>query len=110
MLKVSIFNFKGGTGKSTTALNLGAAMASSERRVLLIDLDGQRTLSFGLGLDGESPNAVEWLTGNSFLTPLPTATENLSIIPGGIDMFHLRSMMICLHQHSNVLRASLILY
>lgn len=91
MLKVSIFNFKGGTGKSTTALNLGAAMASSERRVLLIDLDGQRTLSFGLGLDGESPNAVEWLTGDSFLTPLPTATENLSIIPGGIDMFHLRS-------------------
>lgn len=62
MLKVAIFNFKGGTGKSTTALNLGASLATSKRKVLLIDLDGQRTLSFGLGLDGQQPTAKEWLT------------------------------------------------
>lgn len=61
MLKVAVFNFKGGTGKSTTTLNLGETLATSKRKVLLIDLDGQRTLSFGLGLDGDAPTALNWL-------------------------------------------------
>lgn len=91
MLKVSIFNFKGGTGKSTTVLNLGASMAGSQRRVLLIDLDGQRTLSFGLGMDGDRPTTVDWLTGEGLFSPLPTETKNLSLIPGDIEMFHMRS-------------------
>jgi chromosome partitioning protein len=59
MLKIAVFNFKGGTGKSTTALSLGAALAASKLKVLLIDLDGQRTLSFGLGMDGKQPTTLE---------------------------------------------------
>lgn len=89
MLKVAVFNLKGGTGKSTTALNLGAALASPKRRVLLIDLDGQRTLSFGLGMDGQTPTALDWLTSQGLFTPLATATKNLSLIPGDIGMFRL---------------------
>lgn len=88
MLKVSVFNFKGGTGKSTTALNLGAALATSKRKVLLIDLDGQRTLSFGLGMDGQTPTALDWLTGDEAV-PIATAVKNLSLIPGNIGMFRL---------------------
>ncbi|PSB27654.1 ParA family protein [Chlorogloea sp. CCALA 695] len=89
MLKVAVFNLKGGTGKSTTALNLGAALASPKRRVLLIDLDGQRTLSFALGMDGQTPTALDWLTSQGLFTPLATATKNLSLIPGDIGMFRL---------------------
>lgn len=89
MLKVAVFNLKGGTGKSTTALNLGAAMAGPKRRVLLIDLDGQRTLSFALGMDGQTPTALDWLTSEGLFTPLATNTKNLSLIPGDIGMFRL---------------------
>lgn len=89
MLNVAIFNFKGGTGKSTTVLNLGAALAKSKLNVLLIDLDGQRTLSFGLGLDGQQPTALSWLTTDEKITPLPTQIRNLSLIPGDIGMFRL---------------------
>lgn len=89
MLKVAVFNLKGGTGKSTTALNLGAAIASPKRRVLLIDLDGQRTLSFALGMDGQSPTALDWLTSSGLFTPLATQTKNLSLIPGDIGLFRL---------------------
>ena len=89
MLKIAVFNLKGGTGKSTTALNLGAAIASPKRRVLLIDLDGQRTLSFALGMDGQTPTALSWLTTEGLFTPLATATKNLSLIPGDIGMFRL---------------------
>ncbi len=89
MLKIAVFNLKGGTGKSTTALNLGAAIASPKRRVLLIDLDGQRTLSFALGMDGQTPTALDWLTTEGLFTPLATATKNLSLIPGDIGLFRL---------------------
>jgi len=89
MLKIGIFNFKGGTGKSTTALNLGAALARSKNKTLLIDLDGQRTLSFGLGMDGQEPTALDWLTSDEAIAPLATANKNLSLIPGNIGMFRL---------------------
>jgi chromosome partitioning protein len=89
MLTIACFNFKGGTGKSTTVLNLGAALATTKRKVLLIDLDGQRTLSFGLGLDGQSPTAVDWLTSDEAIAPLTTQTKNLTLIPGDIGMFRL---------------------
>ncbi|GFE71902.1 ParA family protein [Chroococcus sp. FPU101] len=90
MLKIAIFNFKGGTGKSTTALNLGACLATSKRKVLLIDLDGQRTLSFGLGLDGDVPTALNWLSGGE-IQPVETKTKNLWLIPGDLGMFQLEA-------------------
>lgn len=90
MLKVAIFNFKGGTAKSTTVLNLGACLATSKRKVLLIDLDGQRTLSFGLGLDGDIPTALNWLSGGE-IQPVETKTKNLWLIPGDLEMFQLEA-------------------
>jgi chromosome partitioning protein len=89
MLKIAVFNFKGGTGKSTTALNLGAFLAKSKLNTLLIDLDGQRTLSFGLGLDGQEPTALDWLTSDEAIAPPSTSVKNLSLIPGDIGMFRL---------------------
>jgi chromosome partitioning protein len=89
MLKIAVFNFKGGTGKSTTALNLGAFLAKSKFNTLSIDLDGQRTLSFGLGLDGQEPTALDWLTSDETIAPLATSVKNLSLIPGDIGMFRL---------------------
>ena len=90
MLKVAVFNFKGGTAKSTTTLNLGACLATSKRKVLVIDLDGQRTLSFGLGLDGDAPTALNWL-GDGEVQPITTKTKNLWLIPGDLGMFQLET-------------------
>ncbi len=90
MLKIAIFNFKGGTGKSTTALNLGAALAKAQQKTLLIDLDGQRTLSFGLGVDGKKPSALDWLTNSGkSIEPIPSVVKNLFVLPGDLGMFQL---------------------
>jgi len=91
VIVISIFNFKGGTGKSSTTLNLGAFLASSKRQTLLIDLDGQRTLSFGLGMDGDKPTTIDWLNNQEAIIPIPTQVKHLSLIPGHIGMFRLIS-------------------
>ncbi|NEO34392.1 MAG: ParA family protein [Symploca sp. SIO3C6] len=88
MLKVAVWNFKGGTGKSITTQNLGDRLANLKYKTALIDLDGQRTLSFGLGMDGKTPTALDWLNGEE-VNPIDTGIKNLSLIPGDIGMFRL---------------------
>jgi chromosome partitioning protein len=51
--RIAVFNHKGGTGKTTTAINLAAGMAEAGRRVLLIDADGQGNVGASLGIAGQ---------------------------------------------------------
>ena len=86
---VAIANQKGGVGKTTTAVNLSAALAELKSRVLLIDLDpqGNATSSFGLQeVEGESVYGA--LLGNDSVADkvLPTRLENLFVIPADLDL------------------------
>jgi chromosome partitioning protein len=86
---VALANQKGGVGKTTTAVNLGAALAELGHRILLIDLDPQAnaTSSFGLqGTDGTS--LYDPLLGGASITEkiLPTRRDGLFIVPADIDL------------------------
>lgn len=87
---LAIANQKGGVGKTTTAINLGTALAAAGERVLVIDLDPQGNASTGLGIDRRNRELTTYdvLIGQASLrdTILPTAVARLSIAPSTIDL------------------------
>ncbi|NJM17177.1 MAG: AAA family ATPase [Bacteroidales bacterium] len=64
----SIINNKGGTGKTTTTLNLGAALAEKRKKVLFVDFDGQANLTTSLGMNDQGHHVGDVLLGKCTLT------------------------------------------
>jgi chromosome partitioning protein len=87
---IAIANQKGGVGKTTTAINLGTALAAIGEHVLIIDLDPQGNASTGLGIDRRSRrySTYDVLMGEAMLRDavLATAVPRLSIAPSTQDL------------------------
>jgi chromosome partitioning protein len=86
---VAVANQKGGVGKTTTAINLGAALAAFDRKVALIDFDPQANATSGLGLSRQKngANAYDVLLGADPREALrPTAFPNLWLMPSARDL------------------------
>jgi chromosome partitioning protein len=85
---VAVCNQKGGVGKTTTTINLGAALAEHGRRVLLVDLDPQGSLSVGMGMDAHNleRSIYDVLLGGTHVTEVleRTEVENMDLVPSNI--------------------------
>jgi len=87
---VAVANQKGGVGKSTTAINLGAALALQGERVLVVDLDPQANATSGLGIEHGS---LEQTTYDVLVSDVPiedviepSSVRELFVLPAGIDL------------------------
>lgn len=87
---ISVVNQKGGVGKTTTVMNLGAVLAAIKKKVLIIDLDPQGNSSTGLGLDLHKRNKSIYdviINNDSILESIfETKVPNLHVIPSTMDL------------------------
>lgn len=108
---IAIANQKGGVGKTTTAINLGAALAMAGHPTILIDLDPQGNASTGLGIgdDRRKLTVYDLLAGSESLQDCAISTEidNLSIVPATPDLSSADVELSQAHDRTRLLRRKL---
>ena len=82
---ISLINHKGGVGKTTSAINIGAGLVEIGKKVLLLDLDPQANLTLSLGIPRQPITIYESLRGESELIPYKVK-EGLDVVPSTLDL------------------------
>ncbi|MGH9341631.1 MAG: ParA family protein [Acidobacteriota bacterium] len=80
---IAVINQKGGTGKTTTTINLGTALADLGKRVLLVDFDPQASLSYSLGLSPPRGTLIGVFSDGSLHK---TENKNLHVLPSSLEL------------------------
>jgi len=108
---ISVANQKGGVGKTTTAVNLGASLAAAERTVLVIDVDPQANATSGLGIDPDQLEASSYdaLIGDVAARDAIVTTEldYLDLLPANRDLAGAEIELVDAERRETRLRAAL---
>ena len=95
MRKIAIVGFKGGIGKTTTCVSLGAALALRGHRVLLIDTDTQANLAVSLGITEYKKSLADVLIRKATATEcVVNARKNLDLLPSSLKLFKAQQRMV----------------
>jgi chromosome partitioning protein len=101
---VSVINQKGGTGKTTTTINLGSALSKAGKRILLIDLDPQANLSYSLGVEEPQGTLADVFTGGKKIKDIILNLGNLSVAPGSNDLVDIEISLVTQPERESFLK------
>ena len=103
---IAVVNQKGGVGKTTTAVNLAASLAASERAILLVDLDPQANATSAFGILDPAYQLYDVLCGESALlaATVPTELAYLHVLPAGPDLSGAEIELVTIEDRESQLR------
>ena len=107
MKVIAIINQKGGTGKTTTTINLGSALAKEWKKVLVIDLDPQGNLGYSLGVLESEYSMADVLLGEKKLQDILVSAEGMALAPSNNHLVDAELTLATTSEREHVLRGIL---
>lgn len=104
---VAVINQKGGTGKTTTTINLGSALSKLGKKVLLLDLDPQSNLSYSLAVTEPKATLADAFLGNASLQDVLVEKDGLWIAPGSNELVDIEISLVSQPERERFLQSML---
>jgi chromosome partitioning protein len=104
---VAVINQKGGTGKTTTTINLGSALSKLGKKVLLLDLDPQSNLSYSLAVANPDATLAEAFLGTRTMKEIIVEKDGLYIAPGSNELVDVEISLVSQPERENFLKTLL---
>ena len=106
MSVISVVNQKGGTGKTTTSINLGSALAQKGKKVLLVDMDSQGNLGYSLGIDTDQ-SICDVFNGELSIEDVMQEAEKMDVVSSDMRLVDIELSLIDMDDRHSVLNSHL---
>lgn len=107
MTVISFSNHKGGTGKTTSTVNIACALRDKKKKVLVIDLDPQGNLSYSLGITDFTYTSADWLEGKISTDDCAIYTEGIYLLPSSIAVSGVEEKIKLLPHYKHLIKERL---